>query len=122
MVDEDREADEPVENPEFVAWRSWVSRTWTSPPKKLITTKEAQDRWNKCKVCPCNKKFSWDSTDESDQISRKTFMLKRGIDTPEFLGFCCLHNCDLSVFTFIEAADQFSSKKGKEPEGCWVKQ
>jgi hypothetical protein len=110
-----------VTKEEYVKWREWVQKTWENPPKKTITTKEAKLRWDVCLKCPFNKQFSWEGTDESAEITRRAFILRKGIEVPIGLGFCGLHSADLSVFVWIDNSKEFSSnKEEKQPSECWV--
>lgn len=121
MVKKDNE-EVPKENESYALWRKWVQKTWTNPPKKLITTKEASFRWDVCKKCPHNKPINWPESDESTQITRKAFLLRQGMEIPEELGFCSLHNVDIGVLTFIETPKDYSEQKKDTPgyPSCWV--
>jgi hypothetical protein len=106
----------------YYDWRDSVYKIWKNPPLKMITTKEAQDRWAVCAACPHNKPLDWEETNESAELSRRTFLLRRGIDVPETLGFCAIHKVDLSVFCLIAEAKNYSSKQPEENyEACWLK-
>lgn len=106
----------------FAAWRTWVSKTWNTPPIKLQTSKEAALRWDVCRKCPFNVKFDWTETPESVQIQRRSFVMRRGLPVPVELGFCTLHKADLAVFCFIDDTTKYSDKEpGKEHKDCWVK-
>lgn len=122
MVTDDKGATWGTENLMFMAWRKWISDTWRTPPKKMVTTKEAVPRWEKCRSCPHNKKLDWEETDESSELKRRAFILRKGIDAPTDIGFCALHSADLGVITFIDNARDFSQKpkdKGDYPS-CWI--
>jgi hypothetical protein len=102
LVKEDRDAAEPESPPDqYFLWREWLHRTWRNPPNKIITVKEAKDRWDKCEKCPFNQQFKHDETAESSELSRRAFLLRRGIEVPEFLGFCSCHAADLGAFSLI---------------------
>lgn len=121
MVREDREATEAPQITEFAEWRGWVTKAWANPPRLLVTSKEAGDRWLICSDCPFNQPFTWLETDESSELSRRTYLLRRGASVPQNLGFCSLHKADLSVFTFLDQAASLSAKKdNEENESCWV--
>jgi hypothetical protein len=118
-----KDASEVVEDEapdQFKEWRKWVQETWKNPPKKIVTLKEASDRWAVCENCPFNQQFKHDETDESAEIARRAFLLRRGMSVPDFLGFCSCHGTDLSAFVFFQPAKGFSSNKEVQPEGCWV--
>ncbi len=122
MVRED-DLEVPEESEQFIDWRAWVQKTWKTPPKKLLTSKEASFRWDVCKTCPFNKPIeSGYRQSEFDQITRKTFMLRRGAKIPKELGYCSLHRFDLSVATFIETPRDHSEKSLNDPNypSCWV--
>lgn len=106
----------------FTAWARWVRRAWRTPPKKTITTKEASCRWEVCQKCKHNKPFNWSDTPESMAMSQRAFLLRRGLEVPNGLGFCDLHCCDISVMSFIDNPKGFSEKPESEsqPESCWV--
>lgn len=102
-------------------WRESIYKMWKRPPLKTISVKEASDRWAVCAVCPYNKPLDWEETNESAELSRRTFLLRRGIDVPENLGYCSLHKVDLSVFCLIADASDYSSKTEEDYEACWLK-
>lgn len=104
-------------------WRSWIQKTWKNPPQKTLVPKEAQERWDVCKGCKFNEIMNWEQTDESKEMMRRSFLLRRGVDVPKKIGYCSRHRCDLPFFVFIEEADKFSAKS-KDCEafaGCWIK-
>lgn len=120
MADEDR-SDSPQDR-DYTLWRDWIYGAWRRPPKKFVSVKEASNRWEICLVCPMHRPTDWTKTDESRELSRRSFLLTRGVDTPAKLGYCRLHHCDLSAFVFIDGVKEFSAKKdGEELESCWVK-
>jgi hypothetical protein len=124
LVREDRDSPAPDDkHDQYFRWRDWIFRAWKKPPTKLITPKEAKDRWAACEFCPFNEQFKWDESDESAELNRRTFLLRRGIETPEYLGFCACHGSDLASFSFFEAAHEYSRKEleKKQPAACWVK-
>jgi hypothetical protein len=121
MVIEDGKPD-PVEPEDYKSWRDWIQKTWNRPPKKVITKKEAATRWETCLDCPHNKSMDWPETEESSQFSRKAFLIRRGAEIPENLGYCDLHKVDLGVFTLSETPIVHSEKPkdiANEPR-CWV--
>lgn len=121
MVKEDRNAVQPVFSSEFTEWRDWVVGLWNKPPKKMLAIKEAKERWKICLDCPMNKKKGWIETNESAELTKRAFMLRRGAEVPEQLNFCSCHKADLSVFPFLDSPSLYSAMKdGKKPEACWV--
>ena len=52
MVRRIPDVEQEEESSDYKDWRAWVQRTWKKPPVKMITTKEASDRWNSCLTCP----------------------------------------------------------------------
>lgn len=123
LVKEDRETPPPDPMPsQYDRWMEWIDRTWSRPPGKFITSKEAKDRWAVCEKCPFNEQFKFDETDESAQLTRRSFLLRRGLDAPAHLGFCACHNADLASFSYFDKSKDFSSRKDLEqPTNCWVK-
>jgi hypothetical protein len=122
MVKDVLETRPVARNEDYDSWRGWVSRIWKSPPKKLVTRKEASIRWEACKECPFNIQKSWSETDESSELSRRAMLIRKGAEVPEYIGFCSLHGWDLSIATFADAPNSISDKKkdGANPDGCWV--
>lgn len=119
-VDHKRE-DPPKENAQFVAWREWIQKTWKKPPTRLVTVKEAKDRWAVCSTCPFNRPWDFRETKESAELTRRAFLLRKGVEVPEDLCYCDLHNADLGVFSFISSAKDYSAKNSEEHYGgCWV--
>ncbi len=115
--------DQPAEGPssEYIEWRAWIGRAWNHPPTKIITVKEAKERWAKCEGCPFNTKLDWKESRETSEITRRAFMLRRGIEVPEHLGYCALHHTDLSVFSFLDKPTDYSTKREDENhDACWV--
>jgi len=105
---------------DYREWRAWVQRTWKKPPVKMITMKEASDRWNSCLTCPHNVPKDWEEGEESKELSRRVFVLSRGLTIPSGIGYCNFHKCDLGVFTFIEKANNYSGTSNQPPANCWV--
>lgn len=122
MVQEDETATAPKTSKDYENWRDWVTRTWAYPPRKMLTQKEAKDRWAICQKCPCNFAKKWEETPESAETTRRAYILRRGVDVPKDLGFCVLHKADLSVFTFIDNPKDFSTAKDTIAlaKDCWV--
>ncbi len=123
MVEQDWNAEPKKENKYYVRWRDWIYGQWKNPPKKVLTTKEASDRWKICLDCPWRLPFVWKKTDESQELIRRAFMLRRGVEIPKDLGYCALHRVDLGVFCFLENPEVQSAQQkdgAKEPK-CWVK-
>lgn len=105
----------------FLKWSRFIRRAWRTPPK-ILTIKEASFRWDVCLTCPYNQTMDWPETQESAAMTQRAFLLRRGIETPKTLGFCGLHNADLSVLTFTQDPKTFSEKGNDEPnpKACWV--
>lgn len=110
------------ENDNYRFWRGWIYKAWSNPMKKQVTEREACERWDKCHNCPFNMKKDWPETDESKELEKRSFILRRGVHAPLYAGYCRLHRADISAFTFSETPREFSSKpKGMEDyDGCWV--
>lgn len=122
MVMEDRDPPPPkITQEEYAQWRDWIQSTWTKPPNKTLTSKEAKSRWEVCQKCPFNKQLKWEGTDESAELTRRAFILRRGLEVPLNLGFCSRHRWDLSVAVWIDQATGFSAEPNhqKRPD-CWV--
>lgn len=121
MVKRDYEGVETVSDEDYIHWRQWIYDTWSRPPKKLLTTKEAKERWEICLKCPLMRRFKWESTDESAELTRRAFILRRGIEIPHEIGYCSLHRTDVGVYVFIDQSKSFSAMKDAEqPKECWV--
>lgn len=122
MVSIDEKAIKSKSSGYFEQWARWVGRAWRNPPKSIVSTKEAEDRMSACKTCPHNKAFDWKSTPETESLSQRTFLLRRGYEAPKQLGFCDLHKADISVFCFLTTPDAFSEIESQaEPQAsCWV--
>jgi hypothetical protein len=107
----------------YVRFRHWITTVWRNPPKRLVTKKEASLRWDVCKKCPKNIKKTWVKTEESEELERRAFMLRCGMEYPKELGFCACHRADLPVFVYIESPAGFTAKDKNEtpPSECWVK-
>ncbi len=101
MVKEDREAVETISDEDYIAWREWVYSTWKNPPKL--------------------RKSRWESTDESSELVRRAYLLRRGIEVPINLTFCSCHRADLGVLVLTEQAKSYSARKDVEqPVNCWI--
>lgn len=123
MVMEDRDSAQVTLPDEFFLWRKWIVETWAHPPHKFVAASDSVTRRDVCEKCPFNKPLLWKETKESSELTRRAFLLRRGTTAASFLGFCSLHNVDLSVFTCVETPENFSAKK-KDAEkypGCWLK-
>lgn len=116
----DKKPEPPDEN--YVRWRSWVMGMWKSPPTKLLTSKEASYRWDKCKVCPMNKTKDWVETAESQEMNKRIFLIRQGVEVPSALGFCACHGFDTGVASFLESAEKVSNKNKADvqPKECWL--
>jgi hypothetical protein len=122
LVSVDRKRpDTPKENVQFAAWREWIQNAWKNPPAKFVTTKEAKDRWAICSTCPFNRPWDFSETKESAELTRRAYLLRKGIDVPSDLQFCDLHRADIGAFSFISSAKDYSAKNSEEHyDGCWV--
>ena len=101
-------------------WRKWVVETWARPPAKMITAKEATDRWSACLTCPYNVRKDWEPTKESEELDKRVFVLRRGIDVPSILGYCTFHKCDIGVIAYIDKVENYAKNSGNSPSNCWV--
>lgn len=123
MVRHDFDAQEEAKvDDDYEGWRSWIYKIWNNPPASTVSSKEASDRWDVCKTCIHNKRKSWVPTNEASEITRRAFILRRGLDIPTVLGYCSLHKADLGVFCFVEKAKEISGlkKDTAKPSHCWV--
>jgi hypothetical protein len=120
LVEEDREA--VVEDPptQFSKWREWVFETWKKPPLKLVTPTEAKLRWKICETCPFNEQFKFSEDEESSEITRRSFLLRRGLSAPESMGFCGCFQADLGSFSYFDTPADFAKPTGEKPANCWV--
>lgn len=100
----------------------WIRTVWKNPPKKFLPEKEAERRWNICKTCPFNTKLSTDKDPESLELSRRQFILSRGMNVPKEVGFCSLHRFPIGVVCYLESPKGFSAKKTEDSDEprCWV--
>jgi hypothetical protein len=103
----------------YAVWRSWIQRTWAHPPKNLVPAKTAQERWAICEKCPYNKQRNWTRNDESKELTKRAFLLRRGVDVPDFLGYCAYHGVDLGAFTMFDKPEAHVQSEGKY-EGCFL--
>jgi len=110
------------EDEDYVGWRKWIYRIWDNPFQELASQKEADDRTDICKSCPHNKPMSWQSTHESTELARRAFLLRRGINKPDNIGYCGLHHADISILCFSSKPREFSGAKKDtaQPPKCWV--
>ena len=123
LVKEDESAPEPEPAPsQYDLWRDWIYRTWKNPPKKLVTPTEAKARWAICSTCPMNEQFKFSESSESAELTRRTFLLRRGIESSEALAFCSCHKADLASFSFFDNAKEYSRMHHpiEKPDRCWV--
>jgi hypothetical protein len=118
LVQRSEDQSQGEESARYTLWRSWLHATWKNPPKNLIPLREAKERWEVCKDCKFNRKRNWVKSLESLELTRRAFMLRRGIDVPDYLGFCAYHGADLGVFTMLEHPESFSKAEGKF-DYCW---
>lgn len=124
MVKSDPNATPKQVSGQYTLYRQWIDETWRDPPAKMISVKEATDRWETCRGCPFNRSKTWFKTPESAELARRAFLLRKGADVPEDIGICSLHFfADLSVLSFVENAAHFVDvkKDSTKPEKCWVK-
>jgi len=121
MVEEDEIPSKPRIKNHLDTWMSWIRSQWAFPPQRIVTSKEAEPRWAICLKCPHNITLQ-PETEEHRECMRKSFLLKRGVDTPKKLGFCSLHLFDISVASFLEAPAKVSGigKDTAQPPSCWV--
>jgi hypothetical protein len=112
----------PVSESDYELWKKWIHLAWSKPTTKVVSSKEASDRWAICKKCPYNKGMNWQETTESAEIARRAFLLRRGISIPSELGFCSLHHADLGILSFVETPGELSGKKKDTANytSCWV--
>jgi hypothetical protein len=122
MVSIDEKAVKSKSSNYFDLWARWVGRAWRNPPKSIVTTKEAADRLETCLGCPHNKPLDWKKTPETESLSQRTFLLRRGYEVSPKIGFCTRHKADISVFCFLATPDAFSEIESQaEPQAsCWV--
>lgn len=122
MVTQAEGVEESIKPSTYLKYRDWIRYLWYDPPKRLLSVKEATLRWEKCKACPRNVKKDWKETDESAEFARRAFMLRCGIDVPEFLGFCSCFQWDLGLAVFLDAPEKYSNKKKGDspPPECWL--
>jgi hypothetical protein len=101
---------------------AWLRAIWVKSPSKTITKKEAEIRWAICAKCPRNQKMAWPDTEEFKEIDRRSFLIKKGMKTPDNLGFCTCHNADLGVFSVLSNAHEYSDKNqgSIQPDSCFV--
>lgn len=104
----------------FTLWREWIQKLWKNPPKNLCPNKIAKERWETCRNCKYHKLLPGNGTEEYSELTRRAFMLRRGLDVPTTLGYCAFHAVDLGVFTMIDHPDKFSQNT-KEYDECFIK-
>ena len=122
MVSLDRGAENFAESLDYIQWRRWISKIWGKSGLKPVTKKEASIRWEACKDCPFNQKKDWKTSEESEELTRKSMLIRRGQNAPKYLGYCSLHGWDLSSVTFLETPESLSDKLKEvaQPPACWV--
>lgn len=108
-------------SPRYQAWRRFVYNTWNKPPQKVVSNKEAAMRQERCLSCPYNQPLDWDETDESSELTRRAFLLRRGANLSQDIGFCTLHESDLGILTLVENPESYSARNKDTPNypGCW---
>lgn len=106
----------------YETWKNWIQKAWKKPPARIVATAEAKTRWAVCEKCPFNRPLNFPDSPELEELKKRAFLLKRGIDTPSTIGYCAVHRCDIGVLSFIDNAEDFSSKKQKGGSygDCWV--
>jgi len=116
------EREKPALNEKYRRWRDWVRYMWFAPPKKLLTVKEAELRWEKCRDCPFNSAMDWATSPEAEEFDRRLFLLRQGKDVPDDVGFCTCHGADLGLLAFLDAPDKVSARKDPAvpPKDCFV--
>lgn len=106
---------------QFIQWRTWVQETWKNPPTKLVTPTEAKERWKVCENCPYNEQFKFSENDESAEITRRSFLLRRGLNAPIQLAFCACFKADLASLSYFDSPAKFVKPADvKKPDKCWV--
>ena len=111
----------PKDDSPIFRWKKWVMNLWKNPPKSLISAKEAKPRWEICKDCKFNLELSISPRGEDAGMERRSFLLRRGQDVPDYLNFCSLHGMPLDVGCLLENPAQFSTANGEKYDKCWVK-
>lgn len=122
MVDEVEALPSIKKNDYYARWRAFVQNTWKHPLTRTITAKEASSRWDVCAKCPYNVKLSVGSSQEGQELLRRTFLLRRGQEVPAKLGFCSLHSFDIGVASLLETPVEVSGKMkdAANAPDCWV--
>lgn len=122
LVKDDRVSKDAEDMGNYSKWREWIYMVWKTPPKKVIAPKLAAERWAVCKDCPYNVPFAWKDSKESEELTRRAYMLRRAIDVPKGLGFCSLHKADIGLLSVLEDAKTYSNNKSeKNYPDCWIK-
>lgn len=108
-------------DPDYIAWRDWISSVWGKPSGRILSKKESSMRLEVCRDCPHNVGKSWDDSEESIEFNRKALMLRRGNYVDENFVFCDLHKVDLGVSSFLESPMLVSRKAKDEQDypACW---
>jgi hypothetical protein len=121
LVEEDHESVEDEIPDQFREWRLWIQSTWRTPPTKLVTPTEAKLRWKVCETCPYNEQFKHEESQESSEITRRAFLLRRGLDAPDYLGFCACFKTDLGSLSYFDSPAKYVKPTSVEkPGNCWV--
>ena len=107
---------------DYLRYAHWIRTAWQNPPKGIISSKEAEFRWDKCKTCKCNVQNRWKTGHEQEDLLRRSFMLRHGLHAPSFLGFCTCNRWDNSVAVFLSDPEGFSAKEktAEQEPGCWL--
>lgn len=121
LVERTKDTFQP-EDSNYSKWRDWIRSTWAKPPVKSVAKIEAETRAKICAKCPFNRPENFGNSPEAEDLRKRAFLLRKGVDVPPGLGYCAIHRCDLSAFVFIDNANDFSGrKKGGSPvKDCWV--
>lgn len=123
MVESDDQDVIPEASTDYTEWRDWVHKVWKLPPSKFLSSAEAQDRIKVCADCPfLVDKAGWKKSEEFTEVSKRAFLLRRGMSVPDFIGYCACHRADLGSLLFIENAAHFSNRPEdrEKPKECWV--
>lgn len=122
MVELDTDpSDKEKLDPDYEAWRQWISDNWGKDSGRFLSRKESSMRLEICRTCPHNVGAPWKITNESIEFDRKSLMLKRGNLVDEKYTFCDLHRVDVGVASFLENPIPVSRKQEDEQDysDCW---
>lgn len=121
LVEADYETQQEEPPTQFKEWRLWIQGAWKNPPLKLVTPTEAKERWKVCETCIFNEQFKHNEDQESAEITRRAFLLRRGLDAPEYLGFCACHKADIGSLSYFDSpATHVKPTELVKPDNCWV--